>query len=784
MQDYGSASAYIDALTANQSASALIDWRAIHDTDKARPAIPFRGTLPDCWQSIIHYNNAGYGIFAVVNELDGYGRELVNVRSIRAHFVDLDNLSAQQNYERAAQWFPAPSFAVQTSPGKFHVYWPVVSYVGNDFYTLTQRKLRQYFDGDKSVIDPTRVMRVPGTYHHKGEPHLVTCWTLPGYGYVTSGEQLAEALQAVNVIDGGNGGRRPLGDPELSAPSLDWLRYALSQVDPNKFNRDEWISFTSAFKQAGWLHAGADELFNIWSEWCSTYEHNDLGENLKQWNSIRETEIGWPSIQRRVPAILAMQKFKGEVHTIPQTFDNAAGAASMAGNAVAITVPPMPDLSQPPAGDCRGEILTDQEQRQWFKGCTFVARFGEILDESGRMMNATKFNGNYGGKKFIIDGVGKMTNEPWQAATRSTLWTVPKVDHIRFVPTRAPGDVIVDELGRKGINTYKPADIEAIPGDVALFLHHMQLMIPDTTDREMLLAFLAHNAKFPGYKIPWAPLLQSAEGVGKGVLKRVMRHVMGGPYVHFPNAQELIESGSKFNAWMRAKLFILVDEIKVDERRDMIEVLKPMISEAEIEIQGKGHDQDKEDNYSNWAFFSNYKDAIPINKNGRRFAIFYSAIQSLDDLKRRNMGEDYFNRLYGWLDREGGVQNVAHWLLQHPIERGTIPMRAPDTSSTREAMRQSRGPVEQAILDGIEDQLQGFRGGWVSVLGVMARLRALGMKQPAAKTVTSILEGLGYFHIGRSPRAFFQESAHEKSQLYNVLRDADVSTFGKWQGYE
>lgn len=773
MHDFNAAFAYVDAITNHQAETTTIDFRAIHDTRKDIPAIPFRGTLAECWQSITYYNSQGYGIFANINAMDGNGHTLANVAHIRVQCIDLDNLSAQQNYERATAWQPSPSFAVQSSPGKFHVYWCIQPYQGNDYNTLIQRKLRQFFDGDRTIIDPSRVMRLPGTLHLKNPetPHLVQCWALAGYGNVYPVTVLETALAGVNVI-AASGGRHELGDETLTAPSLEWVQYALSQIDPNKLDRGEWISITSAYKQSVWNHTTEENAFNIWSEWCAQYETNDQGENLKQWNSIRETEIGWPSIVRRVPSIIAYQKFKG-VERQPTSL----------GAAAAMPMPEQTNDNLPPMGDCSGEFLTDAEQRIWFEDCYYVERFGEILTPSGRLMNATKFNGAFGGKKFIIDSNGKAVNEAWQAATRSTLWTVPKVDHLRFVPQSEPYAIINDELGRKGVNTYKPAIISSKQGDVTPFLNHMQLMLPVQSDREILLGYLAHNVKFPGYKIPWAPLVQSVEGVGKGVLKRVIRHCIGGPYVHFPNAQELIESGSKFNAWMRGKLFILVDEVKVDERRDMIEVLKPMISEAEIEIQGKGHDQDKEDNYSNWAFFSNYKDAIPVNKNGRRFSIFYSAIQSVDDLRIRNMGDDYFNRLYGWLDNSG-AEYVADYLLNYPIERGTVPMRAPDTSSTAEAVRQSRGPIETAILDAVEDQLTGFRGGWISTLAVMARLRALGIRQPAQKTIATILETLGYFYIGRSPRPYFQESATDRSGLYNVLRDADVNQYGRWQGYE
>jgi len=490
-----------------------------------------------------------------------------------------------QNLERARAWYPLPAFAVQSSANKAHVYWPVHRYNDATRFTTIQRKLITYFNSDPVIHDLPRVMRVPGFYHQKGAPALVTCYALPGYTASPIDPTLLEIALAGVVVQDTTGGRSALGDANLAAPSLDWLRYALANVDPNSLDRGEWIAITSAVKQAGWSLTDASTLFDLWSDWCARYTNNNVGENQKQWNSIRDTELGWHSLVRRIPAVHAYW-------TLGASSAVAPAAAAVAGDTSSTsTTPNVPTAF--------GEILTDLEQREYFKGCVFVERFGEILGPNGRLMNATKFNGSYGGKKFIVDQQAKLTNEPWQAALRSTLWTVPKADHLRFVPSHSYGEFVEDELGRKGVNTYRPAKVRAIAGDPSLFLDHLARMLPIETDRKILLDFLAHNAKYPGHKIPWAPVIQSAEGVGKGVLKRILRHVIGGPYIHFPNAQELIESGSKFNAWMRAKLFILVDEIKVDERRDMIEVLKPMISEAEIEIQGKGHDQDKEINNEN-----------------------------------------------------------------------------------------------------------------------------------------------------------------------------------------
>lgn len=775
MQDFAQAAAFVAALTQADPASAIIDVRMIHDVRKDISAIKRRGTLPELWNEIVAWNNQGYGAFININPMDGSGtHEIGNVAGIRCQAVDLDNLSATQNYECAITFNPPPSFAVQSSPGKFHVYWITNQHNNKDGFTLLQRKLRTLFDGDKTCIDPSRVLRLPGLFHLKNpaQPHLVTVWALPGFGRITDPAYLELALHNVNVIDG-SGERHDLGDRALQAPGLDWAVKALADCDPNQLDRGEWISITSAFKQAAWNWATEQQILDIWLKWCERYTVNNVAENLKNWNSIRNTQVGWMYLERRNPGLHAMRLFGGKGAEL----QHQQPAPQPLSAAVPTPQPPAP-IPMP-----SGEFLTDGEQQTYFKDCVLITRSGEILITSeGRFMNPSKFNAKFGGKYFIVDSIGKKTNEAWAAATRSTLWRVPQVDHIRFLPDRETGAIITDELGRKGVNTYKPVEVDSRPGDVAPFLRLLELLLPMEVDRQIILRYIAHNVKFPGFKIPWAPVIQSTEGAGKGILRDFIVAAIGGPYVYSPKAQELVDSGSKFNAWMRSRLFIIVDEIRVDERRDMIEILKPMISEKKIEIQAKGIDQEIEDNPSNWTFFTNYKNAIPISQNSRRFAIFYSAIQSYADLLSRGMDDRYFIGLTQWM-ANGGTAYVTHWLKNYPIERGDIPMRAPQTTSNNEAVWQSRGPVETIILDAIQDALPGFRGGWISSLAVAHRLKAAGARPVSMRTLTEILTAAGYHTIGRAPRPFFIESKEQRADLFHFDRTANIAAYGDAQGY-
>lgn len=765
---------YVYALTGD--VNTIMDWRLIHDTDKGQYGQNIRGTLADVYEQLVQNNQQGWGVFVCINEMDGVGRELSNVQSIRTHVVDLDNVTtAQQNYEQAINTHPQPHFAVQTSPGKFHIYWLVEPYHGNDFYSNEQRKLRQLYDGDRSVIDATRVLRVPGFYHMKNPaaPQLVNCWQIGNHRRWQAAE-IQQALSHVNIMETMTQ-RAELGDPELAAPSLEWLQKALTLVDPNEMTYDEWMSFSAAVKQSGWSLTDEETLYNIWNGWCSHYSQNDQGENRKIWNSFRNTQVGWSTIEARTP-IRAYMLFDKPA-TMPTqnvSVENSAVEGCITPNAGASPAH-TPNQDFP-------EILTWQDQSRYFEDCYFVESEGKIFKQ-GRFLGSTQFNGKYGGKLFIITGNGKTTDEPWKAATRSTQWTVPKVDHIRFVPDKEPYTIIDDHLGRKGLNTYIPAIVESYPGDASPFINHMQAMLRDPNDLKIFFDYMAHSIKYPGYKIPWAPVLRSTQGAGKTLISLVVEHALGGGYTYKPKAQELISSGSKFNHWMRAKLAIVVDEVKVDERRDLIEVLKPFITDERVEVQAKGVDQQMEDNTANWFFFTNHKDAVPIDQNDRRFAIFYSNLENSEDIAKNGFTDEYWVWIFDWMKEGGGKQICTDYFLNYDIKKGGIHSRAPKTSCYNEVLQLSRSPLEVVIQDCVEDGISGFRGDFISEFAVINRAREIGIRTPQSGTIKTVLEKMGYKEIGKPTRPVTVEHMTKKPTIYSLKPNENPDNYAPIQGY-
>jgi hypothetical protein len=753
--------AYITALTG--SPDTVCEWRVIHDTNKGEQGRNLRGNLSQLLPTLQEYNSSGWGVFMCINTLDGQGHLLSNVSAIRTHVADLDDpLNSHDGYNRAVASQLPPHIAVQSSLNKFHLYWFMQPYAGNDFYSEIQRKLAQLYNGDKQISDATRVLRVPGFYHMKNPaaPHLVTCWGLHNNARYTH-EQISQHLAAVNAVAHFST-RTELGDPKLAAPSLEWLVFGLNTVDPNELSREEWMPLTAAFKQAGWTLADEQVLYKIWVEWCNRYEGNNEAENLKLWRSVRDTQVGWGRFER-------VTNVKAYINNNP-------------------AAPPTHQPQQAPiiqTSDPRtqlAEIIDTFGKQIWFKDCYFVARMGKIFSPAGRFMDANKFNGLYGGKEFTIrQAGGKTTDEPWKAALRSTDWTIPKVDHVRFLPSKKPYEIILDELGREGLNTYIPANVQMRQGDISIWFEFLNKILPTPEDVEIFNKYMAHNIKYPGHKIPWGVLIQSERGIGKQIIGMVAKYCLGESYTYEPDAEQLVSGASKFNGWMRNKLMIIVDEIRVGDRRDLLEGLKKVVTDKRVAVESKGIDQEMEDNLANWLFFSNYKDAIPINENERRYCVFYSQLQSARAIEVAGMNKDYFDRIFNWLDN-GGYAHLAYWYKHFPIAQGELPNRAPKTSSYAEVIRIGRTPLEILLDDKIESGERGFRGGFVSWPMLLKAVQQSSMRyKPADYIVRGMLEGRGYVELGHTPNPVAGEDIMRPSLLFGQNTNLKVIDYEQAQ---
>lgn len=450
-----------------------------------------------------------------------------------------------------------------------------------------------------------------------------------------------------------------------------------------------------------------------------------------------------------------------------------------------VVAPIAPDAIAPSlaASTDRGGRSTMElaKQVEHFKGCVYVQAAHAVMVPDGRLLRPSVFNATYGGFSFQMQYDGaKSTTEAFLAFTENRMMRFPAATDTCFRPDRVPA-AIID--GR--INTWVPPVIDAVEGDVTPFLDHVEKMISDPRDRSIVLTYMKSLVRNPGRKFQWAPVVQGVEGNGKSLLIRTLLYAVGRAFSHLPKASQLTE---KYNSWIEGRLFIGVEEIKVADRREVLEDLKDSVTNDWVEIRGMQREKRMGNNFTNWMFCSNHKDAIPVNRDGRRYAIFYTVQQSKADLVRDGLSDAYFVDLYDWLNNRGGYQAVAYWLKNDPINTGEfdpagICQRAPTTSSTEEAITVSLGRVEQEIIAAVDADVSGFRDDWISTGALTKLFHERGVRDVSPRKMSEILKSLGYEKIFRSSKRIDEEDGVQPHVYRRNGKIGSVIDYCIAQGY-
>ena len=418
-------------------------------------------------------------------------------------------------------------------------------------------------------------------------------------------------------------------------------------------------------------------------------------------------------------------------------------AAAPIGEAPEAVTPSEPMVS----GETREgfQYLALTQQLEHFAGCVYIRDLHRVFTPDGALLKSEVFRAIYGGYTFAMDAMNDKTSKnAWEVFTESQATIFPRAHGVCFRPECEPG-VLIREEGCVLLNTYTPAGVERKDGDPAPFLDHVAKLLPDEHDRAIVFAFMAACVQYPGVKFQWAPLFQGVEGNGKSLLMTAVSKAVGIKYTHKPPASDI---SNVFNAWISRKLFIAVEEVYVSDRQEVIDALKPLITDDRVPITGKGIDQVTGDNRANFILASNHKDAYRKTENDRRIAIFFMAQQCAADLVRDRMDGQYFPNLYKWL-RGDGYAIVAQYLVDYKIpdelNPATYLMRAPTTSSTAEAVEASRGGIEQEVLEAIDEGRPGFAGGWVSSMALDRLIKdRRDEKRITPNRRKDLLLGLGY----------------------------------------
>jgi hypothetical protein len=123
------------------------------------------------WRNFLRWN-----VYLSLNAVapDRRSRTRDAVVAVRHVFLEIDRDGPQTLAAIAARNdLPPPSYVLESSPNRFHVFWRVSGFT-TDAVEALQKQLANDLRADPAATPCTQTTRLPGFVNHKGQPHVLT----------------------------------------------------------------------------------------------------------------------------------------------------------------------------------------------------------------------------------------------------------------------------------------------------------------------------------------------------------------------------------------------------------------------------------------------------------------------------------------------------------------------------------------------------------------------------------------------------------------------------------
>ena len=262
---------------------------------------------------------------------------------------------------------------------------------------------------------------------------------------------------------------------------------------------------------------------------------------------------------------------------------------------------------------------------------------------------------------------------------------------------------IIKQDGAQLYNLYTGSDLTDIPksnidlDQIQIFLNHVKYLIPTRPDAALFLKWFAATVQRPERRVQWAPLITGNPGTGKSWFYYLFERLLGQQNCAIIGPEHLDMS---FNEFMSGTTLVCIDEMHTKSRWDVMERLKPLITEKRMEINRKYGAKGLEAVFPNFICFSNHRDAAALKADDRRFWVCHSEAVQRD--------ADYYVRLFDWLHTEGPA-HLRAWAMSFDLTGFSWGAAPPMTRAKQHMIAASRSLIETTILEGIEDRDDIFR---------------------------------------------------------------------------
>jgi hypothetical protein len=366
------------------------------------------------------------------------------------------------------------------------------------------------------------------------------------------------------------------------------------------------------------------------------------------------------------------------------------------------------DFSRGP-GKTNGAAVIDEQEEQ---------RLARLAAEQLKKVNAQYAVAAEGGKvwviqsrrdpnyqgRFVLDRFtfaewSKLYMNQWVAVVSSSSGKIENKqlpDWWLHHPRRRQylGGIILDPSGTPSgyYNLWQGYTVKPVPGSWNKLRTHILLIVCRADDAlfEYLLNWLARLFQNPSDPGETAIVLRGKKGSGKGILFRTVVDILGQHGLQISSPTHLV---GRFNSHLRDCIGLFADEAFFAGDRQHEGVLKALITEPSIAIEGKGRDIVVAKNRLHVMMASNEDWVVPASAEERRYAVCDISAARVEDFP-------YFRAIAEELDN-GGREAMLHELLNRDISKFEV-RAVPKTEGLREQKALSLDSLGQwwaAVLD-------------------------------------------------------------------------------------
>lgn len=624
--------------------------------------------------------------------------------------------------------------------------------------------------------------------------------------------------------------------PPVEEITLEIAEEALTALDAD-VSYPQWVEVAAALKhQFGHnQEQEAFDLFDRWSSKGSKYESPDACR--KTWNSLRATPLGRAPVTIRTLLHTARAAgwhsadVQAECFASAQAFLDSASTFSALINEGSKKIASTPLLGQSEedalinklvsiakrefqqnvnATSVRKDVArhklamkatkaddSTKKTPPWAKGLVFISSLNVLLrHQNGERYSTEAFDNAYG--RRLLPTPEDLMAAGFTRITEAMLMT-PKVPPSKYVLNEVkvpvayacdyhpgqPNETFFVEDGRTYLNTYvrsHPAAKADETGEVAkTFLAHMENLIAEPDYRRTMIDFLAFLVQHPGRKVRWAVLLQGAQGCGKTAIAEMMRSVLGNAHVKTVDASAL---RGQWNDWATGHQLVTLEEIRVagQNRHEIMNVLKPLITNTKISISQRFQDNREAPNRTNYLLFTNHHDSLAISNDDRRYFVLKSRLQTREQVLALG-GDAYFAKLFDIIANRAA--ELRHFFETWPISDDfPADSHAPATSYLTDLVETSindtHSAVRQLIADG-ENPL--VKPDLVSIQQLKTLITLSGCKDASMQYLGNLLREEGFVkatrHVVNGDRQTFWTHLAKWDKSKNIGTEAERRANGE-----